>query len=165
MPSRRKTREFVLQVLFAADLRKEDPVEVMTFLENHFDADAEDEDLQINKIVKEYAHRLIEVVSDNKQLIDGVITKLSHNWKLHRIDRVDRNILRMAIAELTDFPEVPGRVILNEAIEISKKYGAENSPAFINGILDRLHAVITRPIKPDQLEQLITELDQIKTKG
>lgn len=165
MPSRRKTREFVLQVLYAADARKEDPIEVLDFLEHHYKDGNEDDDFNLNKIVRPYARRLIEAVSDDKELIDQIIMKLSHHWKLHRIDRVDRNILRMAIAELAKFPDIPGRVILNEAIEVGKKYGSENSPSFINGILDKLHAMMPRPTEREDLRTIIAELDQTKASG
>jgi transcription antitermination protein NusB len=159
VPSRRKTREFVLQVLFAADARRQDPLEVLDFLEGHFHGD-EDEELKLHRVVKDFARELVAAVSRDCAIIDELISKLSHNWKLHRINRVDRNILRMAIAEMANFPEIPGRVILNEAIEIGKKYGAENSAAFINGILDRIHMLEPRPGSTAELQKSLTELDQ-----
>jgi N utilization substance protein B len=162
VPSRRKTREFVLQVLFAADTRRENPLDVLEFLEKHFESEQED-DLQMHRVLKDFSRDLIEAVSQNKEIIDQLITRLSHNWKLYRINRVDRNILRMAIAEMVTFPETPGRVILNEAIEIGKKYGAENSSAFINGILDRIHVLEPRPDSAEQLLEILMTLDQPST--
>ncbi|MBI5249320.1 MAG: transcription antitermination factor NusB [Desulfomonile tiedjei] len=159
MPSRRKTREFVLQVLFAADARQQDPLEALEFLESHFHGD-DDEELKLHRVMKDFARQLVAAVSKDQAIIDGLISKLSHNWKLYRINRVDRNILRMAIAEMTSFPEIPGRVVLNEAIEIGKKYGAENSAAFINGILDRIHMLEPRPRSTEELQKSLTELDQ-----
>jgi len=164
VPSRRKTREFVLQVLFAADARNEDPLDVLDFLEKHFESDQED-GLQLGRVVKDFARALVEAVSRDKEVIDKLITRLSHNWKLYRINRVDRNILRMAIAEMIAYPETPGRVVLNEAIEIGKKYGAENSSAFINGILDRIHVLEPRPHSAQQLQEILTTLDQPDTTG
>jgi len=73
---------------------------------------------------------------------------------------VDRNILRMAIAEMTHVPGTPGRVVLDEAIEIGKKYGAEHSSAFINGILDRIHALSNRPDSVVTLEEMMAVLDE-----
>jgi N utilization substance protein B len=149
----------VLQVLFAADARQQDPLEALEFLETHFHGE-DDEELKLHRVMKEFARELVTVVSRDGAIIDELISKLSHNWKLHRIDRVDRNILRMAIAEITSFPEIPSRVILNEAIDIGKKYGADNSPAFINGILDRIHMLEPRPRSASELQESLTKLDQ-----
>ena len=164
MPSRRKSREFVLKVLFAADARKQDPAEALAFLEGHFESDS-DELVKMHRVMKDFARALVLAVSRDMKVIDELIAHLSHNWKLYRINRVDRNILRMAIAEITNFPDIPSRVILNEAIEIGKKYGADNSSAFINGILDRIHSLEPRPSSAGELQKLITELDQSDTTG
>ncbi len=162
MPSRRKSREFVLQVLFAADARKQDPAEVWETLERHFESDP-DEVIKMHRVVRVFARDLVRAVSRDMKIIDQLIAHLSHHWKLHRINRVDRNILRMAIAEITNFPEIPTRVVLNEAVDIGKKYGAENSSAFINGILDRIHALEPRPTSAAQLQEIITKLDESGT--
>jgi len=127
-------------------------------LEEHFRQD-EDEVVKLRKVMMDYAQALVAAVSSDRRAIDQLISKISRHWKLHRISRVDRNILRMAIAEFTRFPDIPGRVILNEAIEIGKKYGAENSGAFINGILDRIHVLQDRPSSPEQMLLLLTTLD------
>jgi len=150
--------------LFAADALNQDPAETFEFLENHFSSE-EDEDLKIQRVMRDYARELVAAVASDKETIDALISSLSHHWKLYRINRVDRNILRMAIAELTSFPEVPGRVVLNEAIEIGKKFGAENSAAFINGILDRIHKLQTRPSSPVQLRDMLAELDESPATG
>jgi transcription antitermination protein NusB len=159
VPSRRKTREFVLQVLFAADARNEDPVDTLSFLETHFSSE-EDEDLKIQRVMPDFAVQLVEAVSQDREAIDRLISRLSQNWKLSRINRVDRNVLRMAIAELTTFPDTPGKVVLDEAIDIGKKYGAENSPAFINGILDRFHSLLNSPGSMLSLQEMIASLDE-----
>jgi N utilization substance protein B len=162
VPSRRKTREFVLQALFAADAKNEDPRDTLVFLESHF-AQHTDEDVKMHRIMSDFAEKLVSAVAEDREAIDQMITRLSHNWKVHRMNRVDRNILRMAIAEMIHFSETPGRVILNEAIDIGKKYGAENSAAFINGILDRIHALGSRPASAAQLQQILISLDQLPT--
>jgi len=159
VPSRRKTREFVLQVLFAADARKQDPAETLQFLENHFSSDP-DQVLQMNRVMSDFARELVAVVAKDRQIIDKLIATLSINWKLHRMNRVDRNILRMAIAEMLNFSATPDHVILNEAIDIGKKYGAENSSAFINGILDRIHRLKSRPASAEQLYDTLMSLDE-----
>jgi transcription antitermination protein NusB len=159
VPSRRKTREFVLQVLFAADARKQNPVETLEFLQDHFSSE-QDQELKIYRVMEDFARILVETVAKDGAEIDELISRISFHWKLHRINRVDRNILRMAIAEMTAFPETPGPVILNEAVEIGKKYGAENSFAFINGILDRIRAMGKRPSSVAELRDALAELDQ-----
>jgi N utilization substance protein B len=159
VPSRRKTREFVLQVLFAADARNQDPIDSLEFLQTHFTSD-QDQELKMHRIVQDFARILVTVVSKEGPIIDDMISRVSHNWKLSRINRVDRNILRMAIAEMIGFPETPGAVILDEAIEIGKKYGAENSAAFINGILDRIQTLEKRPGTAQELRDMIVSLDQ-----
>ena len=160
MPSRRKTREFVLQVLFAADSKNEDPTETLQFLEDHFSSDP-DRVLKLDRVMGDFAHDLVTAVAGQRQVIDGLISKLSANWKLYRMNRVDRNILRMAIAEMLNFSGTPDQVILNEAIDIGKKYGAENSAAFINGILDRIHRLKSRPVSAEQFYDTIMSLDEL----
>jgi len=118
----------------------------------------------MERVVKEFAWELVDVVSRDQKAIDNLITKLSENWKLHRISRVDRNILRMAIAEMTNFSGTPGRVVLDEAIEIGKKYGAENSSAFINGILDRIHSLLNKPDAVISLKEMTAALDESDSK-
>ena len=112
----------------------------------------------MHRVLKDFARNLVKAVSENKDAIDALIALLSHNWKLSRISRVDRNILRMAIAEFTQFHDIPNKVILNEAIEIGKKFGAENSAAFINGILDRVNLVDTRPNSVAELLEILQEV-------
>ncbi len=159
MPSRRKTREFVLQVLFAAEAVKRDPRDVLPQLESHFRSD-EEQALKLHSVMGDYARELVSAVAKDRQVIDDLISKVSHNWKLYRLSSVDRNVLRMAIAELVNFPEVPGPVILDEAIEIGKKFGADKSSSFINGILDRLHVLDPRPTSASHLHDIITRLDE-----
>ncbi|MDQ7782585.1 MAG: transcription antitermination factor NusB [Desulfomonilaceae bacterium] len=159
MPSRRKTREFVLQVLFAAEATKQNPCDVLLQLESHFRSD-EEQALKLHRVMSEYARNLVSAVARDRLVIDKLISKVSHNWKLYRLNSVDRNVLRMAIAELVNFPEVPGPVILNEAIEIGRKYGADKSPSFINGVLDRIHVLEPRPTSAAHLHDLITKLDE-----
>ncbi|MFH1114553.1 MAG: transcription antitermination factor NusB [Pseudomonadota bacterium] len=159
MPSRRKTREFVLQVLFAAEAVKQDPRVILPQLESHFKSD-EEHTVKLDRVLTDYARDLVSAVAKDQQVIDELISKVSHNWKLSRLNSVDRNVLRMAIAELVNFPEVPGPVILNEAIEIGRKYGADKSSSFINGILDRLHVLDPRPSSAAHLHDIITRLDE-----
>jgi N utilization substance protein B len=164
VPSRRKTREFVLQVLFAADAQGKDPEEIFPLLEHHFASD-EDETVGLHRVMTDFARDLVAAVSKDRETIDKVIRQLSHHWKLYRMSRVDRNILRMAIAEMTNFPEIPGRVTLNEAIDLGKKYGAEQSATFINGILDRIHALRSLPDPAVNIHDILARLDESTPTG
>jgi N utilization substance protein B len=88
--------------------------------------------------VKEFAARIVEGVHQHREEIDQLIRKYSEHWRLERINRVDKNILRMGVFELLHCDDIPAKVALNEAIDIGKKFGTEESGAFINGILDRI---------------------------
>jgi transcription antitermination protein NusB len=86
----------------------------------------------------ELASELVRGCAAHSQAIDDRIREASKHWRLERMARVDRNIIRLAIYELTERPDVPRKVTLNEAVELAKRYGDENSPAFVNGLLDRI---------------------------
>lgn len=162
MPSRRKTREFVLQVLFAADVQDRDPQELLSVFEDHF-SNEQEEAIKVYRVMKDFARDLVAAVSQDRISIDRVIRKLSHHWKLYRMNRVDRSILRMAIAEMTSFPEIPGRVTLDEAVDLGKKYGTENSAAFINGILDKIHELQSGHPRAQNLQEILARLDEFDT--
>ncbi len=94
-----------------------------------------------------FAERIVLGVLEHVGEIDQLIQRFSENWRLERIDFIDRNILRMAIFELLYCEEIPPKVTLNEAIDLGKKFGSEASGSFINGILDRiLREAIHKPI-------------------
>lgn len=88
--------------------------------------------------VREFAGQLVRGTAERAHSIDETIQRFSQNWRLERMARVDRNILRLAVFELLHARDVPPRVVLNEAIELGKRFGTEESGAFINGILDRV---------------------------
>jgi N utilization substance protein B len=85
-----------------------------------------------------YARRLVEGTQANQEAIDALIEGQAENWRLERMPPVDRNILRLAVHELLHEPDVPQLVIVDEAIELAKRFGAENSSRFVNGLLDGL---------------------------
>ena len=128
---KRQARELTLQVLFqreyAPDLDAKKGLQLLSEI-SPFPEEA-----------KEYAERLCIGLFEKKQSIDEKIQATKSNWKLNRISIVDLNILRMACFELTELAnEVPPKVVIDEAIEIAKKYGSKESPAFINGVLDEV---------------------------
>ena len=94
----------------------------------------------------EYARSLFRLTCQNHERTDTIIAELAHNWKVSRMATVDRNILRLAITELAEMPDVPVKVVLNEAIELAKKFSTAESSSFINGILDKYIKSPTRTI-------------------
>jgi N utilization substance protein B len=129
MGVRRRSRENALKMLYAREVGKHPVDEVIaTFWELFEDPDDS----------REFADQLVRGTVAHLEEIDRAIGEVSIHWKISRMAHVDRNILRMAAFELLHVDEVPKRVTLNEAIEIAKRYGAEDSWAFINGILDKL---------------------------
>lgn len=132
MGSRRKGREAALQMLYQMDISgvtAEDAVR--TYWSHLGNASHEGEELA-NAIVRE--------AGAGRERIDELIREVSHHWRLERMSRVDRNILRLAVVELTAMDDVPRRVTLNEAVELAKRYGSEGSAGFVNGVLDRIAA-------------------------
>lgn len=95
-------------------------------------------DQEVEEGVAEFANILVRGVEDGLARIDATIREVSHHWRIERMTRVDRNILRLATFELLSLPDVPRRVTLNEAIELAKRFGSEGSPGFVNGVLDRI---------------------------
>jgi N utilization substance protein B len=91
-----------------------------------------------------FAESLVRGTTENQQEIDTIVQRASKNWRLERMARVDRNVLRLATYELCHVPDVPAKVVINEAIEVAKRFGAQESAAFVNGILDRISQELKR---------------------
>ncbi len=129
MGIRRRAREFALQVLYQVDVAG-------------YSADMAYENCLRNLCplegVKGFSLDLVNGVVEHKKEIDDLIKKYSEHWVLDRMALVDKNILRVAIFELIYCDDLPYKVSINEAIELAKRYGADDSPAFINGILDNI---------------------------
>jgi N utilization substance protein B len=128
MGTRRKARELALQMLFQFEFNRDAPNGRAVFWEQHPAVPS----------VREFADRLVTGVIDQKKTIDELIEKHAEHWALDRMTAVDRNVLRLAIYELTAEPAVPAKVTINEAIDIARRYGDDRSGAFVNGILDHL---------------------------
>ena len=137
MSTRRKSRELALQALYQWNITRQDPFLILDQQKVNFSpADEEDE----------FAQQIIVGVLEHYNHIDELIEKFSEHWRLDRISIIDRNILRMAIFELLFREDIPPRVTLNEAIDLGKRFGSEDSSSFINGILDRIQKeVIHKP--------------------
>ena len=126
---RRKSREFALQVLYQLNITKKDVHKTLAQFLDHFSGNEEKDD---------FMERLVLGVLEHCKEIDRLIEKYSENWRLDRMNIIDRAILRMATFELLYCEEIPPKVTLNEAIELGKRFGSEDSGSFINGILDRI---------------------------
>lgn len=129
MGARRLGRERALQALYALELNPMNPAWFMgTFWENN-PAPAD---------VRTFAGQLIEGVISHREDLDALIKSKAQHWALSRMALVDLNLIRLAAYELLYRDDIPKKVIINEAVEIAKKFGSEDSAAFVNGILDEL---------------------------
>ena len=137
--SRRKARAYALQVLYARDVEKGTDVgAALTGWSESFELDVDD-------AARGFAGELVSSTVADQPAIDEVIAASSRNWRLDRMSRVDRNILRIAVCELRNFQGTPVKVVINEAVELAKRFGTAESPAFVNGILDRIAGALGRP--------------------
>jgi N utilization substance protein B len=134
---RRLARELALQGLYAWEVGELDLEQIEQQVIVDDDASAR---------TLEYARSLFRLTCQNHERTDTIIAELAHNWKVSRMATVDRNILRLAITELAEMPDVPVKVVLNEAIELAKKFSTAESSSFINGILDKYIKSPTRTI-------------------
>jgi transcription antitermination protein NusB len=145
MGARRTARERVLQALYQLDMSGGSPEEALAAaFESGGEADLKPEAVAGPKKDAEepqaraFAEQLLSGVLENLEEIDGLIETHSHNWRIERMARIDRNILRLGIYELQHRDDIPRKVTLNEAVELGKAFGAEGSSSFINGLLDRV---------------------------
>jgi N utilization substance protein B len=128
---RRQAREIALQVLYASEAaRALDAAEV----ERAFDDIVQE--FTAPARAKEYARELVVGIAANLKRIDEQIAAASRHWKLYRLAAVDRNVLRIGCYELLFLPELPAEVVIDEAVEIARRFAGEGSPAFVNGVLD-----------------------------
>ena len=130
MGTRRKSRELALQMLFQSDMGKQSADDVRrTFWREHKSA-ADD--------VRGFAEDLFRTASDRQAEVDKLIERHAEHWRMDRMAAVDRNVLRAAVAELLGFPDTPRTVVINEALEIARKFSTPESVQFINGVLDSI---------------------------
>ncbi|RJQ50560.1 MAG: transcription antitermination factor NusB [Desulfobacteraceae bacterium] len=129
MGNRRKARELAMQALFYMDTREGDPGEMLDLYCRCF---------PIPKKSFPLFMKLVQGVMICRDRIDSIIESQSSNWKISRMPCVDRNVMRIAVYELICCEDIPAKVSINEAIDIGKKFGTDDSGAFINGILDSI---------------------------
>jgi transcription antitermination protein NusB len=130
MGTRRKSRELALQMLFQSDMGKQNADQVrLTFWREQESTSAD---------VRGFADDLFRVATDRVTEIDGLIEKHAEHWRMERMAAVDRNLLRAAVAELLAYPDTPRAVVINEALEIARKFSTPESVHFVNGVLDSI---------------------------
>ncbi len=141
----RKAREVTVQVLYELDVLGIDIREAIDRFWANFEAPEE---------ARKFSSLLIEGTWNNREKIDNLISGSSENWTMARMSRVDKSILRMAVYELLFCHDIPPKVTLNEAIDLGKVYGSENSGAFINGILDALYGKLRKKDEDHDIDSI-----------
>ena len=128
MGTRRKSRELTMQMLFQGDLGKQTPEQVrVLFWASVTDVDEE---------TRGFAEDLYRIATSRREEIDALIEQHSENWRLERMPVVDRNLLRAGIAEMLGYPKTPAAIVINESLEVGRRYAAPESIHFLNGVLD-----------------------------
>jgi N utilization substance protein B len=136
--TRRSGRAYALQLLYARD---GDPSLDVASAAGTWAGDFE---LELDATAREFARDLVAAAVEHAAHIDTLIGSASKNWRIDRMSRVDRNILRLGAAELIGFRDVPVKVVINEAVELAKRFGTAESSAFVNGVLDRIATAVGR---------------------
>lgn len=135
MPARHRSRQRALQVLFLWDQRKQPISEAISAYYNTLSSE---EDQPLPADPDEFMEALVRGVSEQAPDIDRRIVEKSENWRLERMPAVDRNILRMAVYEMSDL-STPAPVVIDEALELARQFSGDESVSFINGVLDAVH--------------------------
>jgi len=134
---RRKAREILFRVLFETESSGEEPLEALEFAFSRY---------RLTEDGRDHAVRLLRLWRERKDQIDTLVQERLSNWELSRLSGVVRAILRLGTAELMGAADVPARVVLDQAVEMAKKYGEEGADGFVNGVLDPIAASL-RPVE------------------
>ena len=129
MGTRRRGRESALQVLYQIDVTHRNAEEALALFWSNFAFDEE---------ARSFSESLVRGVMEHYDEINGLVERHAEHWKMSRMTWIDRNILRIAVFEFLYCTDVPSKVTINEAVELGKRFGSEDSGAFVNGILDRI---------------------------
>ncbi|MEO8701025.1 MAG: transcription antitermination factor NusB [Kofleriaceae bacterium] len=136
--TRRSGRAYALQLLYARD------GDVANDVAGAAVSWADMFELDIDPPAQLFARELVAAASEHGAKLDDLIATASKNWRIERMSRVDRNILRLGACELLAFRDVPVKVVINEAVELAKRFGTAESSAFVNGVLDRIAGAVGR---------------------
>jgi len=143
MGSRREARELALQALYQLDMMGDDAERDLGMFWSYFDRPPE---------VTRFARELVDGVRANRERIDALIAASAEHWRLPRLSRVDLNLLRLSTFELIGMPDIPTSVTINEAVEIGRRFGSEESAGFVNGVLDHVALELGVKQKPERAE-------------
>jgi N utilization substance protein B len=140
MGTRRKARELAMQALFYMDMQKDASEEMLEYFCGCFCT---------SKKSRPFFMKLVNGVLETKGRIDALVEHYSQNWKINRMSCVDRNVMRIAVYEMLYCDDIPPKVSINEAVDIGKKFGTQESGAFINGIMDSIRGALEKegPLK------------------
>ena len=136
MPARHKSRQRALQVMFLWDMRRQPIDDAISAFYRSLGSEEEDEPKPV--AADEFMETLVRGASDRAQEIDKRIADKSEHWRLDRMAAVDRNILRLAVYEMTGL-KTPAPVVIDDALELARKFSTDESIGFINGVLDAVH--------------------------
>jgi len=148
MRQRRIAREIALQVLYSLEVVEMEAGEAIELYWNHQDAPMD---------ARPFSSLLVEGTWEHRDRIDALIVSCSENWSINRMSKVDKSILRMAVFELCFCEDIPPKVTINEAIDLGKVYGSENSGSFINGILDALYVKLSQKDADQETNPVLEE--------
>ena len=140
-PTRRQGRELALQVLYALEMLGGEPRQALFLFWRT---------LASRFIVSEFTNELVEGVWRERERIDKLIADAAENWRLGRLPKVELNLLRLGVYELLTYPLIAPNITINEAIEIARRYGGDDAPTFVNGILDHIATVIGKKARPNE---------------
>ncbi len=130
MKRRSKARALALQVLYAWEMREGEGLREV--------GERQLAEREAPEETRAFARRLLAALEERRTEIDALLAESTTHWELHRLSVVDRNVLRLAACELLAFPDVPFRVVIDEAVTLARRYGGDDSPRFVNGVLDAL---------------------------
>lgn len=129
-----------LQALYQSELNGKPLAEAFALIREHF---------EINKRALAYAGELVEGLVAEQEKVDQRISEQADNWRMERMSLIDRNIIRIATYELCFRPDIPARVVINEALEVAKRFSTDEASPFINGILDAIGKTVARPAESE----------------
>lgn len=153
MGQRRRAREYALQILFQMEFESGGVDDVLRMFWERKDPPP--------PAVREYSEWIVRSVLDKKKEVDATLQDASDNWRLSRMAVVDRNILRIAACELLNMPDLVPAIVINEAIEIARKYSGEKAAVFVNGVLDAVRKRLETPAPAAPIKDRNNDPDKV----